>query len=93
MSKSGPGAGHIRAPALTSRARPPGRYDMSENSRKRYRPIYLLFGVLACATIASANPFSTLRSGAEKVASTTVHVTKKAVEVPVHAVEGVVDNL
>lgn len=60
---------------------------MLKTSEKQFRPIYLLFGFLVCATAAAANPLSVLRSDTHKVASSTVHVTKKIIQAPVRAVQ------
>lgn len=62
---------------------------MSKKSGKQFRPIYLLFCLLACGTAASANPLTALRSDTQKIASSTVHITKKIAEVPVRAVQDV----
>lgn len=66
---------------------------MSKKSGKQVRPIFLLFCLLVFATAAAASPLSALRSGTEKVASSTVHITKRVVEVPVRAVQDVKNAL
>jgi hypothetical protein len=63
--------------------------EMSKKSGRQFWPIYLLFCLLAFASAVAASPLSALRSGTEKIASSTVHVTKKIVEVPVRAVQDV----
>lgn len=66
---------------------------MSEKSGKPFRPIYLLFCLLACGTAAAASPLTALRYGTQKIASSTVHITKKIAEVPVRAVQDVKNAL